>query len=71
MSTVQTNGIRTYYEEYGEGPPIVFLHGATSDHRLWAEQATPLADDYRIITYDMRGHGRTGGSECASYTMEL
>ncbi|WP_049997555.1 alpha/beta fold hydrolase [Halococcus sediminicola] len=71
MPTVRTNGIRTYYEEYGEGPPIVFLHGATSDHRLWAEQATPLASDYRVITYDMRGHGRTGGSERASYTIGL
>lgn len=71
MPTVQTNGIQTYYEEYGEGPPIVFLHGATSDHRLWAEQAKPLANDYRIITYDMRGHGRTGGSELGSYTIGL
>ena len=71
MPTVRTNGIQTYYEEYGEGPPIVFLHGATSDHRLWAEQARPLASEYRIIAYDLRGHGRTGGSERASYTREL
>lgn len=71
MPTVQTNGIQTYYEEYGEGPPIVFLHGATSDHRLWAEQVTPLADDYRVITYDFRGHGRTDGSERDSYTIGL
>lgn len=71
MPTVQTNGVQTYYEEYGEGPPIVFLHGATSDHRLWAEQARPLASDYRIIVYDYRGHGRTGGSERDSYTRQL
>ncbi|EMA45787.1 alpha/beta fold hydrolase [Halococcus saccharolyticus] len=71
MPTVQTNEIQMYYEEYGEGPPIVFLHGATADHRLWAEQAKPLASDYRVIVYDLRGHGRTGGSERASYTMGL
>ncbi|HET7324889.1 MAG TPA: alpha/beta hydrolase [Halococcus sp.] len=71
MPTVQTNGIQTYYEEYGEGPPIVFLHGAPGDHRLWAEQARPLASEYRIIVYDLRGNGRTGGSEIPSYTMEL
>ncbi|WP_458209454.1 alpha/beta fold hydrolase [Haladaptatus sp. NG-SE-30] len=71
MPTVQTNGIRTYYEEYGEGPPLVFLHGAYSDHRLWAEQARQLASDYRVIVYDLRGHGRTGGSETTSYTMGL
>lgn len=71
MPTVQTNGIETYYEEYGAGPPVVFLHGAAGDHRLWAEQARPLADDYRIIVYDFRGHGRTGSSEVESYTMDL
>lgn len=71
MPTVQTNGIRTYYEEYGNGPPVVFLHGAMSDHRLWAEQTRPLADDYRVLVYDLRGHGRTGPSETDSYTMEL
>ena len=71
MPTVRTNGIRTYYEEYGAGPPVVFLHGAWGDHRLWVEQIRPLAEDYRIIAYDLRGHGRTGGSEIDSYTMKL
>lgn len=28
MPTVRTNGIQTYYEEHGDGPPVVFLHGA-------------------------------------------
>jgi len=31
MPGVRTNGIETYYEEYGTGPPIVFLHGGTMD----------------------------------------
>ncbi|WP_049902114.1 alpha/beta fold hydrolase [Halococcus agarilyticus] len=69
MPTAETNGIQTYYEEYGDGPPVVFLHGAWGDHRLWAEQVRSLATDYRIIVYDLRGHGRTGGSELDSYTM--
>lgn len=69
MPTIETNGIDTYYEEYGDGPPVVFLHGAWGDHRLWAEQVRPLATDYRIIVYDLRGHGRTGGSDIGSYTM--
>ena len=71
VPTVETNGIQTYYEEYGEGPPIVFLHGAWGDHRLWAEQVQSLAKDYRIVVYDLRGHGRTGGSEADSYTIRL
>lgn len=70
MPVRQTNGIETYYETYGDGPPVVFVHGALSDHRLWAEQARPLADDYRVVVYDVRGHGRTGGSDLESYSMD-
>lgn len=71
MPTVETNGVQTYYEEYGEGPPVVFLHGARGAHRLWAEQVQSLAKDHRLIVYDLRGHGRTGGSEVDSYTIRL
>lgn len=71
MPYVETNGIKTYYEEYGEGRPVVFAHGANSDHQLWAEQAQPLTDDYRVIVYDIRGHGQTGGSDRGEYTGDL
>ena len=71
MPTVETNGIETYYEEYGEGVPIVCLHGADSDHQLFAEQFEPLADDARIIVYDLRGHGQTGESNKDMYSVDL
>jgi pimeloyl-ACP methyl ester carboxylesterase len=71
MPTIETNGIQTYYEEYGEGAPVVCVHGATSDHQLFAEQFEPLSDDAKIIVYDLRGHGRTEGSNEESYTMSL
>jgi 3-oxoadipate enol-lactonase len=70
MPTVETNGIETYYEEYGDGHPIVVLHGATADHQVWAEQLQPLTDDYRVILYDLRGHGNTGGSDLDKYTAD-
>lgn len=70
MPTIETNGIETYYEDYGSGHPIVVLHGATADHQVWAEQLQPLTDDYRVILYDLRGHGKTGGSDHDRYTLD-
>jgi len=70
MPTVETNGIETYYEGYGSGQPLVVLHGATADHQVWAEQLQPLTDDYRVILYDLRGHGKTGGSGLDRYTVD-
>ncbi|MEM4780718.1 MAG: alpha/beta fold hydrolase [Halalkalicoccus sp.] len=71
MPRVETNDIETYYESDGEGPPIVFVHGAWVDHRLWMPQVEALSNEYRVITYDLRGHGRTGSSADRNYTIEL
>ncbi|MEE6210501.1 alpha/beta hydrolase [Salarchaeum sp. III] len=70
MPTVRTNGVETYYESRGEGPPVVVLHGAFSDHRVWAERTRPLTDEYRVVVYDLRGHGRTGGSDRGAYSID-
>lgn len=69
MPFITTNGIETYYEEYGDGPPLVVLHGATADHKVWAEQLQPLTDEYRVIVYDLRGHGKTGAAPRETYTL--
>lgn len=71
MPTATTNGIETYYERHGEGAPLVFLHGGTSDHQLWRHQVEALSDEYEVIVYDMRGHGKTGGSDLPRYTISL
>ncbi|WP_336344308.1 alpha/beta fold hydrolase [Halalkalicoccus ordinarius] len=71
MPTVQTNDVETYYERRGDGPPIVFLHGAALDHAQWAFQMDALSDDYTTIAYDVRGHGRTGGSAVEAYSIDL
>lgn len=71
MPTVQTNDIETYYERRGTGPPIVFIHGAILDHTQWTPQLDDLHEEYTTIAYDVRGHGRTGGSAKSSYSIEL
>ena len=71
MPTVRTGDVETYYERRGEGPPIVFVHASILDHSMWDEQAAALADDYETLVYDLRGHGRTGGSAVPAYSMDL
>lgn len=55
----------------GEGPPIVFIHGMAMSASQWGRQLDTLCDAYTAITYDVRGHGHTGGSDRDPYTMEL
>jgi pimeloyl-ACP methyl ester carboxylesterase len=76
MPAIATNGVETYYERHGEGQPLVFIHGSGWDHRQWMPQVETLTDEYEVICYDVRGHGKTGGSNqsdisYATYTADL
>lgn len=71
VPTLKTNDIETYYERTGTGTPIVFVHGGWMDHQMWDPQVEALADEYDVITYDIRGHGRTGRSAEKRYTIDL
>ncbi|WP_435179901.1 alpha/beta fold hydrolase [Halorussus sp. AFM4] len=71
MPTVRTNGVETYYERRGSGPPVVFVHGAILDHGQWDPQVEALAGEYTTVAYDVRGHGRTGGSAREAYSVDL
>lgn len=42
-------------------PVILFLHGATLDHRAWGPQAASLMDRYHVVVPDLRGHGSSTG----------
>ncbi len=63
MPVVECNGATLYYEEHGEGAPVVFLHGATAGLRYFEPQLTGLSDDYRSLALDFRGHGRSEKTE--------
>ncbi len=51
------DNIKIYYEVQGEGKPIVFTHGWTCNHGFFKKQVSKLAEKYKVITYDLRGHG--------------
>lgn len=50
---------RLYYQSYGAGEPLIFVHGHSLDRRMWDEQIAPFAENYRVIVYDARGYGRS------------
>lgn len=53
--------------ERGSGRPVVLLHGVTLQWWVWGAQFNTLADRYRVIAWDMRGHGRSrAGSDGVS-----
>lgn len=46
-----------YYEEKGQGEPLILLHAHSVDSRMWDAQFEELARHYRVIRYDLRGYG--------------
>lgn len=63
MPTIQCNDATLYYEDHGDGDPIVFLHGATAGLRYFEPQLTGLSDEFRCLAFDFRGHGRSEMTE--------
>lgn len=59
MPFVTVNDVRLHYEETGARPPLLFIHGLGSSGRDWWRQVEHFADSYRVITFDVRGHGRS------------
>src|SRR4249920_17672 len=62
---VEVPGGRLYYEVAGQGQPVLFIHADVSDHSMWDEQVAAFAPNYRVITYDKRGFGKTTSQDGA------
>ncbi len=69
MPKREANGLSHYYEQAGEGAPLVFIHGAFVDLEIWEPQWHYFSSQYRLIRYDLRGHGKTGSSKLVQYSM--
>lgn len=57
--TVSVNDIQMYYEVYGDGPPLVLLHGFTGSSQGWTPYVEGLGKEFQLIVPDLRGHGRS------------
>jgi len=66
MSFIETTSkekgrnIKLFYEDYGEGKPVILIHGWPLSHRMWEYQVNAIVDaGFRCISYDRRGFGES------------
>ncbi|MEV5765213.1 alpha/beta fold hydrolase [Micromonospora sp. NPDC052213] len=59
MSYAEFNGLRLWWEEHGEGPPLLLLHGGFGAVEMFSAILPALAGRRRVIAVDLQGHGRT------------
>jgi 3-oxoadipate enol-lactonase len=77
MRFVKVNCLVIHYRDQGQrdGAPLVFINSFGADFRIWNEVAEILAPDFRIITYDKRGHGLSESgpdeNDMADYARDL
>src|SRR2546427_4607626 len=59
------NGHTVFYNDTGnpEAAPVVLIHAFPLSHQMWSPQIESLAQDYRVITYDVRGHGESDAGD--------
>jgi pimeloyl-ACP methyl ester carboxylesterase len=69
------DGARLAYDDAGSGRPVVLVHGVCMSRRFFARNAAALAEDFRVVSVDLRGHGESppheGGHTVAQYARDL
>lgn len=59
MPTSSSAGAEIYYESKGQGPALVFAHGAGGNAGIWFNQIAYFAPDYQVVAFDHRGFARS------------
>lgn len=67
---IAANGIKIHYAIYGQGSPVVFLHGGLANTDYWGNQVPAVAAHHTVILIDSRGHGRST-RDARSYGYDL
>jgi pimeloyl-ACP methyl ester carboxylesterase len=59
VALVRANGLEIAYNRVGDGPPLIFVHGAAEDGRVWQPQLAALSDEFTVVAWDEPGAGRS------------
>jgi pimeloyl-ACP methyl ester carboxylesterase len=59
VESVKAGGLEIAYERVGAGAPLVFVHGAADDSRIWQPQLAGLADEFTVVAWDEPGAGQS------------
>jgi pimeloyl-ACP methyl ester carboxylesterase len=62
-ATVEAGGVALAYDERGEGPAVVLVHGTATARSVWRETVYALGDGVRTVAYDRRAYGDSGAPE--------
>jgi len=63
-----SDSVRIYYEESGQGEPLLLISGQSADHTYWNKIRDDFSDDYRVLVFDHRGTGRSDKPSEPPYT---
>jgi len=67
---LNVDGVRIHYRDEGTGPPLVLIHANFGSLLSWDSWIDTLKDDYRVLRFDMTGHGLTGPDPSGDYSLE-
>lgn len=71
MPLLDRDGVHLYYEVHGTGPTVLLTHGYSATSAMWKPNLAALAQQYRLIVWDMRGHGQSDSPpDPAAYSEE-
>ena len=71
MAILDRDGVKIHYEVHGEGPALLLTHGYSATSQMWRGQIEPFSKHFKLIIWDMRGHGRSDYPEDqAAYSEE-
>lgn len=71
MPYANVNGIKLYYEIYGDGDPVVLIEGLGSQLQSWATQVPIYSKHFKIVVFDNRGAGKSDKPEAGYSTQDM